>query len=122
MAAAPQQARQIPLLRVYGCPRRRAKAPLQRVLLGRSETAARQFIRCIMSSTIRNQTPLSRVGSLVFARQTPYVAAERHASLLTKLRDWRARRAAAAELSSLSDRSLADIGLTRDDIPTVVGS
>jgi uncharacterized protein YjiS (DUF1127 family) len=73
-----------------------------------------------MSSTIRNQDNLSRIGSLVFARQTPHVAAERHASLLNKLRDWRARRAAAEELSALSDRSLADIGLTRDDIPTVV--
>jgi uncharacterized protein YjiS (DUF1127 family) len=73
-----------------------------------------------MSSTIRNQTNLSKVGSLVFARQTPYVAAERHAALLTKLRDWRARRAAAEELNALSDRSLADIGLTRDDIPAAV--
>jgi len=73
-----------------------------------------------MSSTIRNQANLSRIGSLVFARQTPQVAAERHTALLNKLRDWRARRAAAEELNALSDRSLADIGLTRDDIPTVV--
>jgi uncharacterized protein YjiS (DUF1127 family) len=73
-----------------------------------------------MSSTIRNQATLSKIGSLVFARQTPLVSAERHASLLNNLRDWRARRAAAAELSSLSDRSLEDIGLTRDDIPAVV--
>jgi len=74
-----------------------------------------------MSSTIKNHATLSRIGSLVFARQTPAVAAERHASLLNNLRKWRERRAAAAELSALSDRSLADIGLTRDDIPAVLG-
>jgi uncharacterized protein YjiS (DUF1127 family) len=73
-----------------------------------------------MSSTIRNQDNLSKIGSLAFARQTAYAGAERHTSLLTKLRGWRARRAAAAELNALSDRSLADIGLTRDDIPTAV--
>jgi uncharacterized protein YjiS (DUF1127 family) len=73
-----------------------------------------------MSSTIKNQATQSRIGSLVFALQTPRVSAERHASLLNSLRNWRERRAAAAELSSLSDRSLADIGLTRGDIPRVV--
>jgi uncharacterized protein YjiS (DUF1127 family) len=73
-----------------------------------------------MSSTIRNQTNLSRIGSLVFARQTPYVAAERHAGLLNKLQDWRARRAAAEELNNLSDRSLQDIGLAREDIPATI--
>ncbi len=73
-----------------------------------------------MSSTIQNHATLSRIGSLVFARQTPRVAAERHTSLLNSLRSWRERRAAIAELSSLSDRSLADIGLTRGDIPQAV--
>lgn len=73
-----------------------------------------------MSSTIRNQATLSRIGSLVFARQTPLVSAERHASLLNSMRNWRERRAAAEELSALSDRSLEDIGLTRGDIPRVV--
>jgi uncharacterized protein YjiS (DUF1127 family) len=75
-----------------------------------------------MSSTIRNQATLSRIGSLVFARQTPLVSAERHASLLNALRGWRERRAATMELSSLSDRNLADIGLTRGDISRVVRS
>ena len=74
-----------------------------------------------MSSTIRNHTALSKMGSLVFARQTPLLAAERHASLLSNLRNWRARRAAAAELNALSDRSLADIGVTRDEIPAITG-
>jgi len=73
-----------------------------------------------MSSTIKNQATLSRIGSLVFARQTPLVSAERHAPLLKTLRSWRERRAATAELSSLSDRNLADIGLTRGDIPAAV--
>ncbi|HYP62814.1 MAG TPA: DUF1127 domain-containing protein [Acidocella sp.] len=73
-----------------------------------------------MSSTIKNQATLSRVGALVFARQTPYVAAERHASLLNNFRSWRERREAEAELSALSDRSLEDIGLRREDIPRVV--
>jgi uncharacterized protein YjiS (DUF1127 family) len=73
-----------------------------------------------MSSTIQNQTNLSKFGSLIFARQTPRLAAERHPSLLNSLQGWRARRTAAAELNALSDRSLADIGLSREDIPTVI--
>jgi uncharacterized protein YjiS (DUF1127 family) len=74
-----------------------------------------------MSSTIRNQATLSRIGSLVFTRQTPLLAAERHSSLLNSLRNWRTRRAAAAELDALSDRNLADIGVSRDDIPAITG-
>jgi uncharacterized protein YjiS (DUF1127 family) len=73
-----------------------------------------------MSSTIKNQATLSRAGALVFARQTPAVAAERNASLLENFRSWRERRAAEAELNALSDRSLADIGLRREDIPRAV--
>ena len=73
-----------------------------------------------MSSTIRNQANLSKIGSLGFAPQTPRMAAERHASLLNKLRDWHAKRAAEDELNALSDRSLEDIGLSRADIPSVV--
>jgi uncharacterized protein YjiS (DUF1127 family) len=34
--------------------------------------------------------------------------------------DWRARQRAYAELATLDDRSLADIGLTRSDIPYVL--
>ena len=34
-----------------------------------------------------------------------------------RLRDLRQRRALAAELSGLSDRELADIGMTRDAVP-----
>ena len=74
-----------------------------------------------MSSIFRNHATLSKFGALAFVRQTPYLAAERHPSLLNELRDRRARRAAAEELGALSDRSLADIGLTRADIPGIVG-
>lgn len=73
-----------------------------------------------MFSTNQNRATLSKTGSLVYARQTPRVAAERPASLLNALRGWRERRAAIAELNALSDRSLADIGLTRGDIPRAV--
>jgi uncharacterized protein YjiS (DUF1127 family) len=73
-----------------------------------------------MSSTIQNHATLSKIGSLVFVRQTPHLAAERHKTLLNSLRDWRERRAAAAELAALSDRSLEDIGLRRADIPAAV--
>lgn len=34
--------------------------------------------------------------------------------------DWRSRQQAFAELASLDDRSLADIGLTRSEIPYVL--
>ena len=34
--------------------------------------------------------------------------------------DWRQRQRAYAELAALDDRSLADIGLTRSDIPYVL--
>jgi uncharacterized protein YjiS (DUF1127 family) len=73
-----------------------------------------------MSSTIKNQATLSRAEALVFARETPAVAAERNVSLLENFRSWRERRAAEAELNALSDRNLADIGLRREDIPRVV--
>jgi uncharacterized protein YjiS (DUF1127 family) len=73
-----------------------------------------------MSSTTQNHATLSKIGSLVFSRQTPRASAERHAPLLKALRNWRERRAATAELSALSDRSLADIGLTRGDIARAV--
>lgn len=36
------------------------------------------------------------------------------------LGDWNARRAAEAELRSLNDRQLADLGLTRADIPFAI--
>jgi uncharacterized protein YjiS (DUF1127 family) len=79
-----------------------------------------QIIRCIMSSTIQNQTTLSKFGALVFVRQTPQLAAERHSSLLNSLRDRRERRTAATELNALSDRNLADIGVMRANIPAII--
>ena len=39
--------------------------------------------------------------------------------LVARFRAWAARRAAIAELASLSDRELADIGIARRDVPRV---
>ena len=69
-----------------------------------------------MSTTIHNPTTLGKLGALVFARQAPIMDAERHDTLANQFRAWRERRAVAAELSRLSDRCLADIGLTRQGI------
>jgi len=69
-----------------------------------------------MFSTIHNPTTLGKLGALVFARQAPIMDAERHDTLVNQFRAWRERRAAAAELNRLSDRCLADIGLTRQGI------
>jgi uncharacterized protein YjiS (DUF1127 family) len=73
-----------------------------------------------MSTNISDQHALGKFGALLFARSTPLVAAERHPSLLAQFKAWRSRQAALAELSGLSDRELADIGLTRQEIPTAV--
>lgn len=73
-----------------------------------------------MSTSIQNSSTLGKVSALLFARQSPMVAAERHTGLLASLKSWRARRAAQAELTNLSDRELADIGVTRQQIPEVV--
>jgi len=78
--------------------------------------------------TTHNQTsnPLSlgKFGNLLFARQTPVLGTATHksifASLSARLGAWRERRAAAAELAGLSDRELADIGVSRQEIPQVV--
>jgi uncharacterized protein YjiS (DUF1127 family) len=73
-----------------------------------------------MSSNISTQSPLSKLGALLFARQTPFVAAARHKSVGEAFKAWRVLRAAENELFNLSDRDLADIGLTRADIPRAV--
>jgi uncharacterized protein YjiS (DUF1127 family) len=73
-----------------------------------------------MSTNIHNQSSLSKFGELLFARQTPQVSAERHKGLFETFRAWRARRAAESELSNMSDRALADIGVNRDNIKEAV--
>ena len=40
-------------------------------------------------------------------------------TLMNRLSEWRARERAIAELSALDDRSLADLGISRSDIPYV---
>jgi uncharacterized protein YjiS (DUF1127 family) len=41
-------------------------------------------------------------------------------ALVSRFAEWRRREAARAELQSLDDRTLADIGLRRSDIPFVL--
>jgi uncharacterized protein YjiS (DUF1127 family) len=91
------------------------------MLRGHTEPAVLQQKQVrIMATNSHNPSTLSRISDLLFIRQTPSVAAETHKSVTSMFAEWRQRRAAAAELSRLSDRDLADIGLTRQDIPTVV--
>jgi uncharacterized protein YjiS (DUF1127 family) len=73
-----------------------------------------------MSTNMNSRLSLSKFGDLLFARQTPEVAAERHKDMLESFKSWRERRAAERELSRLSERELADIGLTRQGIPEAV--
>jgi uncharacterized protein YjiS (DUF1127 family) len=81
-----------------------------------------------MTKTNHNQSSgalsLGKFGSLFFARQTAFHGAATHSGLLASIANlfqaWRAQRAAAQELSDLSDRELADIGVTRQNIPTLV--
>jgi uncharacterized protein YjiS (DUF1127 family) len=79
-----------------------------------------------MSSSSYSSNPLSlgKFGELLFVRQTPMLQAETHPSILSDLSGrfnaWRERRAAAAELAGLSDRQLADIGVSRSRISQVV--
>ncbi len=67
-----------------------------------------------MSSSIHDRLSLSKLGAMVLA----WPAGQ--APLLQAFTAWRQRRAAAAELHGMSDRNLADIGLTRQDIPGVL--
>jgi uncharacterized protein YjiS (DUF1127 family) len=69
-----------------------------------------------MFTTIHNPTTLGKLGALVFERQAPIADAKRHDTLVNQFRAWRERRAVAAELNRLSDRCLADIGLTREGV------
>ena len=73
-----------------------------------------------MSTNIHNQPSLGKFGGIVFTRQRPKETAKRHKGLLEAFKAWRKRRAAEAELARLSDRALADIGLTRGEIRNVV--
>jgi uncharacterized protein YjiS (DUF1127 family) len=73
-----------------------------------------------MATNISDQPTLSKLGALMFSRRSPLVEAERQQGVLAQFSSWRARRSAEAELSALSDRELADIGLTRQEIPAVV--
>jgi uncharacterized protein YjiS (DUF1127 family) len=81
-----------------------------------------------MTKTNHNQVSgalsLGKFGNLLFTRQTAFPGAATHSSVFSKINDlfqaWRAQREAAEELSRLSDRELADIGVSRQNIPTLV--
>ncbi len=73
-----------------------------------------------MTTTITNQYSFGKFGELMFTHQRPQAAAERHQGLLDGFKSWRKRRAAQAELESLSDRELSDIGLKRANIREAV--
>jgi uncharacterized protein YjiS (DUF1127 family) len=76
----------------------------------------------IMFTAIQDRNPLSDVAAFFFTRQKGYKTAKRHPSLVSSLHIWHVRRAAVAELERLSDRTLADIGVARGEIPGIVAS
>jgi uncharacterized protein YjiS (DUF1127 family) len=81
-----------------------------------------------MTKTNHNQVSgalsLGKFGNLFFTRQPAFAGAETHSSVFSAIvglfQAWRAQRAAGLELAGLSDRELADIGVSRQNIPTLV--
>ena len=73
-----------------------------------------------MTTNIHAKPILSKFGGLVFTRQSPFVTADHHSGLRAGFKAWMKRRAAQRELENLSDRSLSDIGLTRQSIKAAV--
>jgi len=73
-----------------------------------------------MALNIPSPSPLSKLTDMLSPSRTTKQATP-HA-LLARLAAWRRTRQAEAALSSLSDRDLADIGLTRQTIHTAVRS
>lgn len=73
-----------------------------------------------MTTTIDNHSSFGKFGELLFAHQRPYAGAKQHKGLLDGFKAWRQRREAEAELERLTDRELADIGVSRADIYAAV--
>jgi uncharacterized protein YjiS (DUF1127 family) len=71
-----------------------------------------------MATNIPSPSSLSKLTDMIVARNTPKQAAAK--SLAARVSAWRRQRQAEAELARLSDRELADIGLTRQSISTAV--
>jgi uncharacterized protein YjiS (DUF1127 family) len=71
-----------------------------------------------MATNIPSPSALGKLTDMIFARATPKVAAE--LSLAGRIAAWRRQRQAEADLARLSDRELADIGLTRQSIAAAV--
>ncbi len=99
------------------------------MLLRHNEPAIISVLQVRIMTTISNFLSPAKVGSRlsgllftrpVFKRQAGYANAPRHKSVLGAFAEWRRRRHAATELNSLSDRELADIGVSRQEIPDVL--
>ncbi len=81
-----------------------------------------------MAKTNHNQVSgtlsLGKFGNLFFTRQIAFLGADTHSGMfpgiISRVRNWQAQRAAAQELAGLSDRELADIGVNRQQIPSLV--
>ena len=63
--------------------------------------------------------PLSGTGAQPAPRGLVRVLADGLASVTSKVRNWVSRQATLSEMDTMSDRELADIGLTRGDVPRV---
>ena len=76
-----------------------------------------------MSAHIANQATFS-LGNLSYIdssydEQLPAPPALRKRSIFARLRAWQQRRQVAAELTLMTDRELADVGLSRSDLSRV---
>ena len=73
-----------------------------------------------MSTTILNRPVLSKLGALVAKREVFAASKPNRGGLSRMLQTWKARRAVAAELYTMSDRDLNDIGVARSEIPAIL--
>ncbi|WP_298283412.1 DUF1127 domain-containing protein [Acidocella sp.] len=72
-----------------------------------------------MTTTAFNHGNSAKFGGLFFVPQALRSGSPLRVELANAFRRWRERRSAIAELDSLSERELADIGLSRADLPAL---
>ena len=77
-----------------------------------------------MSTHIANDRMTFSLGNLSYIdasydEQLPVPPAPRKRSIFTRWREWHQRRQVAAELGLMTDRELADMGLSRTDVSRV---